>query len=131
MKQLEIELILTRQLADSLGQPVFLVNPEGALLYYNEPAAGILGQRYEDTGEMPVEVWSTMFTPTDDTGTPLPPDELPLVKALRDRRPTHRPFWIQGVDGNLRRIEVTAIPLLCQNRRLVGAVAIFWEEPSA
>lgn len=59
----EIELILSRQLADCLSLPVFIVDPEGKLLFYNEPAEQILGVKYEDTGEMPVSKWSTMFTP--------------------------------------------------------------------
>lgn len=127
MQQVAIELILMRQLSDSLGQPVFLVDPDGTLLYYNEAAEVILGQRYEDTGEMPESEWSTIFTPTDDAGVPLPPEDLPLVRALRELRPSHRPFWIQGLDGSRRRIEVTALPLLSQDGLVVGAAAIFWE----
>ena len=50
-----IELILTRQLADCLAIPVFITDTIGNLLFYNEPAEDILGKRFEDTGEMPVE----------------------------------------------------------------------------
>jgi hypothetical protein len=48
-----IQLILTRQLAGYLSVPVFLVGPNGDLLFYNEPAEILLGKRFEETGPMP------------------------------------------------------------------------------
>jgi hypothetical protein len=49
-----VELILMRQLASYLAMPIFLVDPDGNLLYYNEPAEYLLGRRYDETGEMPL-----------------------------------------------------------------------------
>ena len=40
-----IELILSRQLADCLSVPVFIVDPQGNLLFYNNPAEEVLGQK--------------------------------------------------------------------------------------
>jgi PAS domain-containing protein len=127
MPQQEIEVILTRHLASYLAIPIFLVDPEGNLIYYNEPAEGILGRRFEETGEVHVGVWSTVFTPTDANGAPLPPESLPLVIALTKRRPDHRSFWIRGLDGKKRHIEVTALPLIGQTGRILGAISLFWE----
>ena len=59
----EIEIILNRQLADCLSIPVFITDTVGNLIFYNEPAEEVLGKRFEDTGEMPVEEWSTVFKP--------------------------------------------------------------------
>lgn len=50
----DIEIILSRQLADCLTVPVFIVDPEGNLLFYNPPAEEILGQTFTETGPMPV-----------------------------------------------------------------------------
>ena len=125
--QKEIELILARQLASHLAMPIFIVDPPGNLIYYNEPAELILGRRFEETGEMPVKEWSTIFKPTDENGEPLPPEGLPLVIALRDHRPAHRDMWIMGLDGVRRLIEVTAFPLDGQAERYLGAMALFWE----
>jgi PAS domain S-box-containing protein len=127
MSQKEIEVILARQLASCLATPVFLVDPQGTLLYYNESAERILGWRFEETGEMPVGVWSTLFRPMDETGQPLHPEALPLVIALTDRRPAYRAFSIRGLDGVFRHIEVVAFPLVGQSERFLGAVAIFGE----
>src|SRR5512132_1549076 len=115
--QKEIELILARQLAGYLATPIFLVDPQGTLLYYNEPAEVILGRRFQETGEMPVEEWSTIFVPTDENGQLLQPGDLPLVIALTELRPVYREFWIRGLDNASRHIGVTAFPLIGQSGR--------------
>ena len=127
MPHKEIEMILTRQLASYLAMPVFLVDTRGTLIFYNELAEVLLGRRFEETGEMPLEDWSTAFTPMDEQGEPLAPEALPLVIALTERRPALRRFCIRGLDGVLRHIEVTAFPLIGQAERHLVAVALFWE----
>jgi PAS domain-containing protein len=127
MTQQEIEVILARQLADYLALPIFLVDQAGHLLFYNEPAERLLGHRFEESGPMPAEEWATIFRPTDEDDRPLSPEQLPLMIALRAGRPAHSGFWIRGLDGVLRRIYVTAFPLIGQADRRLGAVAIFWE----
>jgi len=77
MPAYEIEIILSRQLADSLSIPVFITDTTGNLIFYNEPAEIVLGTTFEETGEMPVAMWSTVFKPIDDEGKPLPPESLP------------------------------------------------------
>lgn len=129
MSQQEIEVILSRHLAECLAMPIFIVNPDGDLIFYNEPAEAILGQSYTETGMMPAKEWATIFQPFDSEGNPLPPDELPLVIALREHHPAHRLFNIHGKDGVAREIEVTAFPLIGQADRFLGALAIFWENP--
>lgn len=129
MSQHEIEVILARHLAECLAMPVFIVNPDGDLIFYNEPAEIVLGQSYTETGTMPAREWATIFEPVDEQGNRLPPEELPLVIALSKRHPAHKIFWIHGKDGVTREIEVTAFPLIGQADRFLGAIAIFWESP--
>ena len=127
MPQQEIEMILVRQLASYLAMPIFVVDPEGTLVFYNEPAEPILGRRFEETGEMSMSEWSTIFEPTDEAGVPIAPKELPLAIALAERRPAHRVLWIRGLDNVQRRVEATGFPLIGQANRYLGAIAIFWE----
>lgn len=128
MSQKEIEVILTRQLASYLAMPIFIVDPSGNLLFYNEPAETILGLRFEETGEMPASEWSTIFTPTDEEDRPLAPETQPLMIAFTEGRPAHGKMWIRGLDNVQRHIEVTAFPLIGRyGERKLGAVAIFWE----
>ena len=124
----EIEVILSRQLADCLNIPIFLVKTNGDLVFYNEPAEKLLGQRFEDTGPMPVEEWSVIFKQTDDDGQLIPPEELPLVKSLTHHVPAHGSFWIENLTNKTKHhLSVTAIPIIGQADRFLGALAIFWE----
>jgi hypothetical protein len=118
MSQQEIEVILSRHLAECLAMPIFIVNPEG-----------VLGQSYTETGMMPANEWATVFQPFDSEGNPIAPEGLPLMIALREHHPAHRRFSIYGKDGVAREIEVTAFPLIGQADRFLGAIAIFWESP--
>jgi PAS domain-containing protein len=122
-----IEVILLRELADHLSMPIFLVDPAGDLLFYNEPAEQLLGSRFDETGMMPFEQWSTIFLPTDRDGAPIAPDALPLAIAVQQRRPAQGDMWIQGLDGARRGLTVTAFPLQGQWGDHLGAAAIFWE----
>ena len=127
MAQREIEMILIRQLASYLAMPIFVVDHAGNLVFYNEPAEVLLGQRFDETGEMSPAEWATVWTPVDEEGNPLAPNELPLSVALNDNRPSYRRFSIRGLDLVKRLIEAVAFPLVGQAGRMLGAVVIFWE----
>ncbi len=125
MPQREIELILIRQLADYLATPMFVVDPRGDLIFYNEPAEKLLGRPFDET-RLTFDEWSVVFDPQRPDGTEVPPDGLPLARALRNHLPAHDALGIVGLDGETRLIEVTALPLEGQGGRHLGAVAIFW-----
>jgi PAS domain-containing protein len=122
-----IQIILTRQLASYLSLPFFLVDPKGNLLFYNEPAEAVLGRRFDETGAMPAEEWSTVFSPVDDAGQPIPPKALPLMITLAKQRPASGRLRIQALDGRVRNLEVAAIPIAGLDGELLGAAALFWE----
>jgi PAS domain-containing protein len=127
MAAYEIEVILNRQLADCLSIPVFITDTMGNLIFYNEPAEKILGTRFEDTGEMRIETWSTIFKQQDEHGNLLQPENLPLVRTIRDCYPYHKTFWIESLQGKVEEISVTSYPIIGRAGKFLGAVAIFWE----
>ncbi len=122
-----IQIILTQRLASYLSIPVFLVDQKGDLLFYNEPAEGILGRRFDETGAMPADEWSTAFTPEDIEGRPIVPEALPLMITLTKQRPAYKRFYIRGLDGSRRHIEVASIPITGLQGEFLGAAALFWE----
>ncbi|HEV8682123.1 MAG TPA: PAS domain-containing protein [Actinomycetota bacterium] len=124
-------LILARELATNLATPVFVVDPEGTLVFYNEAAEGILGDPFDVVGQLTRDQWATMFSPEAPDGTPLQPEQLPLVRALKDHAPAHAQIRITGRDEVRRDIAVTAFPLLVGGEEFAGAVAIFWERGTA
>jgi len=127
MTQHEIEIILCRHWASYLETPIFLVDTAGNLLFYNEPAEKILGQRFSETGEMPAEVWGSIFEFVNEDGISMKPEELPLTIALTEGRPIHMKLWLKGLDNVKRYIQTTCFPLIGQADRFLGAVALFWE----
>ena len=63
----------------------------------------------------------------DLDGSRLPSEELPLVRSLVERMPSHRTIRIRALDGPWRTIDVTALPIIGQGDRLLGAFSTFWE----
>jgi PAS domain-containing protein len=127
MAQRDIELILFRQLASSLALPILLVDKDSDLLFFNEPAEVLLGQRFDDVGDMTLDERRAAFAFLDQDGKPLPPDQPPLVVAMRERRPVHRLVSLRTFEGVYRSLEVTAFPLLGAGGHLIGGVVMFWE----
>ena len=91
----------------------------------------LLGRRFDEVGDLPLDERREMFAFRDEGGVALPPDQPPLVVALRERRPVHRRVWLRGFDGRDREIEVTAFPLLGGGGHLIGGVAMFWARKQA
>lgn len=120
-----LELILARQFGDSISLPVFLVDPEGNLLFYNEPAEAIFGLKFNETGGMRMEEWATVFKPCDRDGNPLIPESLPLVKTLTNQLPANGEFFVDSLKGERNFISVSTFPIISRTKRFLGAMAVF------
>jgi PAS domain-containing protein len=129
-QQRNLVLILARELAANSATPMFVVDPEGTLVFFNEPAEQVLGRSFAETGALGAKEWGTLFAPLDRDGGPIPIDDLPLTKAMRDLVPGHMEMKITSLDDEPRMIAVTAFPLFARANEFVGALAIFWEEGS-
>ncbi len=122
-----IQIILARQLASCIATPILLVDADGALIYYNEPAESIFNQRFDETGEMPAAEWTTRIAAVDDNRNPLLPEDRPMMRVLAARQPVSQTMWVRRSDGEWRHLRVTAFPLLGERDALLGAMSIFWE----
>lgn len=127
MAQHPIELILLKQWSSYIAIPIWIIDGEGNLVFYNEPAEGLLGRRFEEAGAIPAEELSDLFIVRDRDGNPVAPADLPIVVALSKHEPAHQPLTIRTFDGVDRDIEVTAFPIEGQGGRHLGAFAAFWE----
>ena len=128
MAQQSVEMILVRQLASYLFVPVIVVDTTGTAVFYNEPAERILGVRFEKTGRIGPEVTDRLIELSDDPAAG--PDDAgrPLLTALQQRRPAHARRWLLRRGDRVRlQVEITAFPIIDQEDRLLGAVAMFWE----
>ncbi len=126
--QKPLELILARNLLSSISTPAFLVGAEGALLFYNEAAGAMVGRRFEDTGTLSAEEWTTAFGPFDQSDQPIPYDRNDLTKSLREGRPAHGNFRICTAGNHYQEIAASAIPIVGRDGSS-GAIVIFWPLP--
>src|SRR2546425_1675918 len=127
MQQRSLVLILARDLAEKLATAMFVVDNQGRLVFFNQMAEQILGRTFSDVGPLRLEEWTEAFSPIGLDGEKLSPEDLALVIAYRDRKPSHHELKIRGLDDQERHLAVTALPLFARTDEFVGAAAIFWE----
>jgi PAS domain-containing protein len=118
-------LIQARNLITNLALPGFLTDEEGGLLYFNDAAAEVIGRRFEEVGPLPRDGWAKEFGPFDHEGHPLAVDHQPFAQVLRKGRPAQGRFFFRFGEGNLREVEVSAIPML-EPDNFEGALIVFW-----
>ena len=127
-RQKHLTLILAREFASNLSTPTLIADSRGYLVYYNEAAEGVVGRRFAEVGEMPLDDWASAFDARTLELEPIPPEQRPARIALDERRASHLRYRVTGVDGVERDIEVTAFPLFAHDAEFVGIVVIFWRE---
>jgi PAS domain-containing protein len=127
MGRTPIEIVLMRQLASYLAVPILIVDRGLDLLFFNESAEAILGRRFEETGRIRRGEWTASFRPTDVGGLPIPREDQSLTRAIDRSEPSHRRFWLTGLDGVARIVEGVAFPLVTREAGLLGAAGVFWE----
>ena len=120
-------LILAREFAENLATPTLITDERGWLVFFNEAAEEVFGRSFAEAGEMPIDHWSTQYSPRSvETDEPVPLERRPTGIALYERRAAHERLRITSIDGVSREVEVTAFPLFAHADELVGTVTIFW-----
>jgi PAS domain-containing protein len=125
-RQKHLVLILAREFTSSLSTPALVADARGNLVFYNEAAEGVVGRRFGEAGEMPLDHWLAAFDARTLASEPIPPERRPARVALDERRPSHLRYLVTSADGVEREIEVTAFPLFAHTDEFVGIVVIFW-----
>jgi PAS domain S-box-containing protein len=114
---------LQRMILDSVGDGVVVTDGDGRFVLWNRKAEQIVGSVAEP---VPFERWSEHFgIYRDESGEPIPLDDLPLVRALRGESTGSTELYLRNprrTEG--RWAEVTARPLWDHDTGLSGAVAV-------
>jgi PAS domain-containing protein len=118
-------LIQARNLITNLALPAFLTDTEGALLFFNDAAAELLGRAFEEVGPVSRDQWGRDFGPFDEHGAPLAVDHQPLANALRSGHPAQGRFYVTVGADHLREVEVSVLPLL-EPGNFEGALVAMW-----
>lgn len=128
--QVPVEMILLRQAASYLTLPILMMDADGSLLFYNEPAERLLGITFDEAGPIRAKQLGGLFEATDLAGNALQDAEIPVVSALVNRKPSHLRLRFRGLDGVWHEVEATAIPVEGHGKRFLGVFATFWETSS-
>jgi PAS domain-containing protein len=125
--QKALALIVARELASNLATPMFLLDAEGDLVFYNDAAESMLARPFSEHGQINASTWADMLQLMDENGDPIRRRDLPPGIALIEHKPAHARLTATMADGTVKLVEVTAFPLLGKTDELHGAVAIFWD----
>lgn len=125
-RQKHLALILAREFAANLSTPTLIADARGFLVYYNEAAELVVGRRFSETGETPLDEWVGAFEPRTASAEPLPPERRPARIAFDEHRASHLRYRVTSADGVEREIESTAFPLFARTDEFVGIVVIWW-----
>ena len=122
-----IELILIKHWASYVAVPMLIVDRSGNLIYFNQPAEHILGRSFDQAGEINAKDFEELFETKDLDGNSIASEDLPTVRSLNNRAPSHGTIRIRALDGDWRTIDATAIPIIGQGDRHLGVISAFWE----
>ena len=121
-----LPLILARELAANLATPMFLIDAQGILVFFNEAAELLLGKTYGDIGGISALEFGAMLELANVDGTPLRRRDSPAGVAFYDREPAHRTLLATTLDGTRHPFEVTAYPLFGHVGEMHGVLTVFW-----
>jgi PAS domain-containing protein len=119
-----LELILARNLVSIISLPAVLLDADGRVVFYNDAAAQLIGEPFEEMGAMSREEWNTRYGPVDEHGSPVAADDLPLAVAVREGRPAYARLRVRAERGLLD-VEAGALPLIGP-AGYRGAMVVFW-----
>jgi PAS domain S-box-containing protein len=114
---------LQRLILDNIADGVVVTDREGKFILWNHKAEQIVGSGPED---VPPERWSSHFGVfRDESGDPVPVQDLPLVRAIRGEPTNMAELYLRNPrESKGRWTQVTARPLRDHQGRLAGAVAV-------
>lgn len=123
-----LPLILARELAANLATPMFLIDAEGLLVFYNEAAELMLGKTYSEMGQVTANDFGDMLRIEELDGTPMRKRDSPTGVAFMQREPSHRTMMATRLDKDEKvKWEITAYPLFGRNDEMHGVLTVFWQ----
>ena len=121
-----LPLILARELASNLATPMFLLDSEGTLVYFNDAAALLLGKTFAEVGEISSLEFAASLKVSTLDHVPLRGRDTPSGIAFFQHKPAHLHVLASSYDGIRRAYEATSYPLLGATGEMHGVVVVFW-----
>jgi PAS domain S-box-containing protein len=117
---------LFTQLFNELGEAVLISDNTGRIIRANKAAERILGLSIDELTKLQhdSDIWRTVL----DDGTPVPIQNLPAVRVLREKQPvTNLEIGVMRPDGSLTWILESAAPLYDLQGEVTGVIVTFPE----
>jgi PAS domain-containing protein len=121
-------LIRAKHLAESVTTPMFIIDNDGNMIFFNEAAEVKVGRAFADVGQIPVAEWQEQFKVRELDDTPAPLESMPGWFQLQKERPGLGELMFTTFDGRDLRIAVCALPLFSGEDQFEGALVLFWED---
>ena len=121
-----LPLILAREFAANLATPMFLIDANGMLVFYNDAASLLLGKPFAELGEITGNEFGAVLDLTTTDGAPVRRRDSPAGIAFYEGRPAHATVLASAYDGTRREYEATAYPLFATTGDMHGVIAVFW-----
>jgi PAS domain-containing protein len=125
-----LPLILAREFAANLATPMFLIDANGMLVFYNDAAGLLLGKPFGELGEISAEQFGAALDLATPAGELIRRRDSPAGVAFFEHRPAHSTVLASAFDGTRRLFEATAYPLFATAGDVHGVIAVFWEAPT-
>jgi len=125
-EQRNLVLILARAFAAQLATAVFLLDPEGTIIYYNEAAEELTGRPFIEGAGLTIDEWMTRTRPRDTGGLDVGVQDLPLGTTMLKQQPAHGIVVFRTADGVDRRVETASFPLFAHTEDFVGSFSVVW-----
>jgi PAS domain-containing protein len=120
----ENSVILLEAVLDLMDEGVALVDPQGAVLFYNAALAPFVGKPFAEqpAGVLWVDLWDAYTL----DGVLLPPEERPMTRALRTGLPYEEYLVVRSHVGRAQaKIHARAFPILAKdNGKVTGGVGV-------
>jgi PAS domain S-box-containing protein len=120
---LEAQKLMLQSVLDSIEEGLVATDDQGKFILWNPAAEKIVGM---GPAEMSPEHWNTHYgVYLPDTLTPFPPEQNPLLRAIRGEMGSAEMFLKnRNLDGGVR-IEINGSPLKDKDGKLCGGVVAF------
>ena len=103
-RQKHLALILAREFAANLSTATLIADARGYVVFYNEAAEVVVGKRFAEMGEVPMDDWLAPFEARTTEFEPVPLERRPAHVAFAERRPSHLRYLVTSADGVEREI---------------------------
>jgi hypothetical protein len=122
-----LPLILARELAANLATPMFLLDEEGTLVFYNDAAELMIGKAYAEVGAITGADLGDLLHIEYEDGTPMLKRDSAVGIAFVKREPAHHRIVATPLGGGDKQTwEVTAYPLFGRTGDMHGVLTVFW-----